>query len=275
MDIIKIEQLEVYGYHGVFEEEKKQGQPFIINVEMKTDFLRAAREDDLNYSTHYGEVCLFIKDIFTVRSYDLIETAAVAVAEGILQKFPRIREVELEVQKPKAPIPMKFSTVSVKVNRSWHKVYCSFGSNMGDKEQYIKEAMEKIQNNEAFRKLNQSSFYDSKAYGGVEQGDYLNGVFFAETYLSPYELLGYLHQLEAEAQRVRTIRWGPRTLDIDILLYDQLILDEKDLQIPHKDMANRDFVLIPLKEIAGHVRHPLFHKTIEEMAGELKENYIV
>ena len=64
MDIIKIEQLEVYGYHGVFEEEKKQGQPFMINVEMKTDFLRAAREDELNYSTHYGEVCLFIKDIF-------------------------------------------------------------------------------------------------------------------------------------------------------------------------------------------------------------------
>ena len=275
MDIIKIEQLEVYGYHGVFEEEKKQGQPFMINVEMKTDFLRAAREDDLNYSTHYGEVCLFIKDIFTARSYDLIETAAVTVAEGILQKFPRIREVELEVQKPQAPIPMKFSTVSVKVNRSWHKVYCSFGSNLGDKKQYIKEAMEKIQNNEAFRKLNHSSFYDSKAYGGVEQGDYLNGVFFAETYLSPHELLDYFHQLEAEAQRVRTVRWGPRTLDIDILLYDQLILDEKDLQIPHKDMANRDFVLIPLKEIASHVRHPLFHKTIEEMAEELKENYIV
>lgn len=275
MDIIKIEQLEVYGYHGVFEEEKKQGQPFMINVEMKTDFLRAAREDALNYSTHYGEVCLFIKDIFTARSYDLIETAAVTVAEGILQKFPRIREVELEVQKPQAPIPMKFSTVSVKVNRSWHKVYCSFGSNLGDKKQYIKEAMEKIQNNEAFRKLNHSSFYDSKAYGGVEQGDYLNGVFFAETYLSPHELLDYLHQLEAEAQRVRTVRWGPRTLDIDILLYDQLILDEKDLQIPHKDMANRDFVLIPLKEIASHVRHPLFHKTIEEMAEELKENYIV
>lgn len=275
MDIIKIEQLEVYGYHGVFEEEKKQGQPFMINVEMKTDFLRAAREDDLNYSTHYGEVCLFIKDIFTARSYDLIETAAVTVAEGILQKFPRIREVELEVQKPQAPIPMKFSTVSVKVNRSWHKIYCSFGSNLGDKKQYIKEAMEKIQNNEAFRKLNQSSFYDSKAYGGVEQGDYLNGVFFAETYLSPHELLDYLHQLEAEAQRVRRVRWGPRTLDIDILLYDQLILDEKDLQIPHKDMANRDFVLIPLKEIASHVRHPLFHKTIEEMAEELKENYIV
>lgn len=275
MDIIKIEQLEVYGYHGVFEEEKKQGQPFMINVEMKTDFLRAAREDDLNYSTHYGEVCLFIKDIFTARSYDLIETAAVTVAEGILQKFPRIREVELEVQKPQAPIPMKFSTVSVKVNRSWHKIYCSFGSNLGDKKQYIKEAMEKIQNNEAFRKLNHSSFYDSKAYGGVEQGDYLNGVFFAETYLSPHELLDYFHQLEAEAQRVRTVRWGPRTLDIDILLYDQLILDEKDLQIPHKDMANRDFVLIPLKEIASHVRHPLFHKTIEEMAEELKENYIV
>lgn len=255
--------------------KKKQGQPFMINVEMKTDFLRAAREDDLNYSTHYGEVCLFIKDIFTARSYDLIETAAVTVAEGILQKFPRIREVELEVQKPQAPIPMKFSTVSVKVNRSWHKIYCSFGSNLGDKKQYIKEAMEKIQNNEAFRKFHHSSFYDSKAYGGVEQGDYLNGVFFAETYLSPHELLDYLHQLEAEAQRVRTVRWGPRTLDIDILLYDQLILDEKDLQIPHKDMANRDFVLIPLKEIASHVRHPLFHKTIEEMAEELKENYIV
>lgn len=275
MDRIIIDQLEVYAYHGVFEEEKKQGQVFILNAQLKTDFSKAAAADDLHFSTHYGEVCLFMKELFTARSYDLIETAAVAVAEGILQKFPRIWEVELEVQKPQAPIPMKFHSVSVKINRSWHKVYCSFGSNMGEREKFVKEGLEKIAGHPDFRNLAVSSYYDSKAYGGVEQGDYLNGAFYVETYLSPYEVLEYLHTLEAEAGRERTIHWGPRTLDLDILFYDDLVLDEKELQIPHKDMANRDFVLIPLKEIGGYIRHPILHKTIEEMAEELKENYIV
>lgn len=275
MDRIRIEGLEIYGYHGVFEEEKRQGQTFVINCEMKTDFTRAAREDALDYSTDYGNVCLFLREKFTIKSYDLIEAVAVNTAEALLIKFPGIKEISLEVKKPEAPIPMKFQWVSVCVRRKWHQVYCSFGSNMGDREKYIMDALEVLKKDQRCRNICISSFYPSKAYGGVEQEDFLNGVFSMETFLSPQELLDYFHQLEDKAGRKRMIRWGPRCLDLDILFFDSLVIDEKDLQIPHKDMVNRDFVLIPLKEIGGHVRHPVLNKTVDQLAEELQESYVI
>ena len=96
-----------------------------------------------------------------------------------------------------------------------------------------------------------------------------------DTMLEPYELLDVLHELEAKANRVREQHWGPRTLDLDIIFYDDLVLDEKELQIPHRDMVNRDFVLIPLAQLAGFKRHPVLKKTVEELAKELSKRYIL
>ena len=89
------------------------------------------------------------------------------------------------------------------------------------------------------------------------------------TLLTPEELLDCLHEIEAAAGRVRTLRWGPRTLDLDILLYDDLILDTEDLHIPHIDMQNRDFVLKPLAQIAPYKRHPVLNRTIGQLEEEL------
>jgi dihydroneopterin aldolase/2-amino-4-hydroxy-6-hydroxymethyldihydropteridine diphosphokinase len=109
----------------------------------------------------------------------------------------------------------------------------------------------------------------------TQQEDFLNGVLEAETLMDPRQLLTYLQQEEALAGRERKEHWGPRTLDLDILFYDDLILDEENLQIPHKDMANRDFVLRPLSDLAPYKRHPLTKKTVEEMLNELKEHHII
>ena len=119
-----------------------------------------------------------------------------------------------------------------------------------------------------------SDFFYSSPYGGVEQEDFVNGVLEAETILEPYELLEYLHVLEKKADRVRNQHWGPRTLDLDIIFYENLILDEKELQIPHTDMKNRDFVLVPLAQLAGYKRHPIFNMTVDEMVNRLKEYHI-
>ena len=274
MDCIKIDNLEIYAYHGVFESEKQEGQKFFVNAVLKTDLKKAGRTDNLTDSTHYGEVCLQIKKSMTEVSYDLIERVAEKIAEDILLNFPLIKEVVLELRKPNAPIPMEFESVSVQLTRGWHKTYIAFGSNMGDKETYIKNAIEEFKNSIYFRNIRVSDFFYSSPYGGVEQEDFVNGILEMETMLEPYELLESLHEFEAKADRVRIHHWGPRTLDLDIIFYDDLILDEKELQIPHKDMINRDFVLIPLAQLAGYKRHPLLQKTVDELVKDLKESYI-
>ena len=274
MDIIRIENLKIFAYHGVFEEEKRNGQDFYVNARLVSDLKKAGMTDCLTDSTHYGEVCQQIEKSLTKENYDLIERAAEKAIEDILVNFPLIREVTLELKKPHAPIPMEFESVSVEMTRGWHKVYIAFGSNMGEKEKYIRNAVEEMKKNKFFRYMEVSDFFYSTPYGGVEQEDFVNGVLEAETMLEPYELLDYLHELEKKADRVRKQHWGPRTLDLDIIFYDNLILDEKELQIPHKDMKNRDFVLVPLAQLAGYKRHPVLNMTVDEMVEQLNECYI-
>ena len=274
MDVIRIENLKVFAHHGVFEEEKRNGQNFYVNARLVSDLKRAGMSDDLSDSTHYGEVCGQIEKSLTKETYDLIECAAQKAIEEILIHFPLVREVTLELRKPHAPIPMEFESVSVEITRGWHKVYIAFGSNMGDKQSYINGAIQGFKNSIYFRNIKVSDFFYSAPYGGIEQDNFVNGVLEAETMLEPYELLDFLHDLEEKGNRVREQHWGPRTLDLDIIFYDDLILDEERLQIPHKDMKNRDFVLVPLAQIAGFKRHPVLNITVEEMVNNLKERYI-
>lgn len=121
MDEIKIYGLKIYAYHGVFEEEKKNGQDFYLDAVLYLDFKEAGQRDDLTLSVHYGEVCQFMNDFFTGQSYDLIEAAAEHLAEAVLLQFPRIHHLELEVKKPHAPIGLPFQNVSVKIVRGWKK----------------------------------------------------------------------------------------------------------------------------------------------------------
>ncbi|MBQ9990144.1 MAG: 2-amino-4-hydroxy-6-hydroxymethyldihydropteridine diphosphokinase [Lachnospiraceae bacterium] len=273
-DCIHIRGLRIFAHHGVFAFEKKEGQMFVVNADLYTDLSRAGASDRLEESTHYGEVCEQMKKSLTRQSYDLIERAAEEAARDILLHFPLVEEVTLELQKPQAPVEMEFETLSVEITRGWHKIYIAFGSNMGNSRRYIKEALISIEEHPHFRGVRTSEYFITAPYGEVEQEDFINGVLEAETLLNPRQLLDYLHQLEAAAGRERKIHWGPRTLDLDILFYDKEVLEEEDLQIPHRDMANRDFVLIPLMQLAPCFRHPVLGKTVEEMAGELKERYV-
>ena len=264
-DEIRIENLKVYAYHGVFPEENEKGQDFYVNTVLYTQTARAGREDDLELSTNYGEVCHFITKLMQEHTYKLIEAVAENLAEEILLQFPLIRKLDLEIRKPEAPIGLPFKSVSVKITRGWHRVYLSIGSNMGEKEKYIEQALKALDDHRGISVKKVSSLLVTKPYGGVEQDDFLNGALEIETLLSPHELLEQLHEIEAAAGRKRVIHWGPRTLDLDIIFYDDLIYDSEDLIIPHIDMENREFVLKPLCEIAPNYRHPICKKTVRSL----------
>lgn len=272
MDEIKIYGLECYAYHGVYEEEKRHGQRFVLNATLFQDVTKAGKTDAMLDSTHYGEVCQFMSGWMRENGRNLLEAVACQMAEAVLQKFPLVWAIELEIQKPDAPIPLPFDTVSVKVKRSWHKVYLSVGSNMGEKERFIQDAVLALCESNRIRKVKQSELLITKPYGGVEQDDFVNGAVALETTMQPEELLDYLYEIEQAAGRERKIHWGPRTLDLDIVFYDDLVLETEDLILPHVDMQNRYFVLKPLSELCPNKRHPLLHMTVTQMLAQVLDD---
>ncbi|MCJ8171321.1 2-amino-4-hydroxy-6-hydroxymethyldihydropteridine diphosphokinase [Clostridium botulinum] len=150
-----------------------------------------------------------------------------------------------------------------------HTAYVAFGSNMGEKENYIKRALENMEER-GMKIIKVSSIYETEPYGVLDQDSFLNGVVKIETNLTPEDLIGELLNIEKQLDRVRERRWGPRTIDLDIIFYDDLIINEKDLVVPHKDMENREFVLKPLCDIDENFIHPVLKKSVRELYDRLK-----
>lgn len=269
MDCIQIKNLEVFAYHGVFPEETENGQNFYINAKLFLSTRQAGVSDELSQSVHYGEVCTLINRHLKEHTYKLLEAAAEHVSEEIFQTFPLVKKLELEICKPHAPIPLPFETVSVTVERGWQSAYIALGSNMGERNAYIQGAVSALGKRKDVRVKKVSDLIETKPYGGVEQENFLNGAMEIETLLNPEELLLLLQSLEKEAGRERRLHWGPRTLDLDILFFEDEMICTPNLVIPHPDMKNRDFVLQPMAEIAPYLVHPVYHKTIADMLGEL------
>lgn len=262
MDKIIIENLEIIAEHGVFKEEKFLGQKFIVSLEMKTDTREAGKTGNLNASTHYGFVSDDVEKLLTSQSFDLIETCAEKTAEMILTKYPLISEVKVTIKKPWAPIRKHFDFVAVEITRKWHTAYLSLGTNMGDKKKNLLEAAEKIGNLENTKITAQSTIIETEPFGYTEQDMFLNSCLEIRTLFTPQELLKELLGIELQMGRVRGIKWGPRIIDIDILFFDDEIIGEADLAVPHPWICERMFVLEPLSEIAPNFVHPLEKKTV-------------
>lgn len=266
---INVKGIKAYGYIGVYDEEKRKGQPFIVDFTLYKDTLDA--KDRLNDTIDYSKAAGLVKSYVEEARCDLIESVAYTLACKLLNIYDSLNGVCVTMHKPRAPLGMEFEDVCVCAELFWHDVCIGLGSNMGDRRENLDYAVDYFKGCPSFKQVKVSDYIETKPYGGVEQDDFLNACVRAYTYLSPEQLLQECMKIEMARGRERTVRWGPRTLDVDILLYDMLVMSTPLLTIPHDDMCNRTFVLRPLSQIAGDVIHPVKRKSINSLMSELEK----
>lgn len=166
-------------------------------------------------------------------------------------------------------MPTKKKGPVKKEKKEEQKVCLSLGSNLGDRETYIRQAIYLLEKTEAVKVLKVSSIYETEPEGEDDQPLFLNAAVSLLTTLKPQELLNEISEIESTLGRERGVQWGPRTIDLDILIYGNEIVNAENLQIPHPLMHERGFVLKPLAEIEPNLVHPAFGSTIQDMAEEL------
>ena len=346
-DIIRLTGLTATGHHGVFEFEKRQGQPFRVDAVLELDLRPAGHSDALDSTVSYAEVAALIEEAVTGLRFDLIEALAQRIALEILRYDSRISAAEVTVHKPQAPVEQRFEDISVTVRRTpvdlhgegspeldsprprLSGVYeaelvddagapgpapreeeysepgsyvtetaqlggydavslqdladpdtspgppggtggvasphgaaqlrdpdlpadfpvrsvLALGSNLGDSRHLLASAVGALEAAAGVEVMRTSPLASTKPLGGpAGQRDYLNQVVEVETSLSPHAVLDLAQRIEAEHNRIREERWGPRTLDVDIVTYAGAVVDSPRLQVPHPSARERAFVLMP------------------------------
>ncbi|HEX2704866.1 MAG TPA: dihydroneopterin aldolase, partial [Candidatus Lustribacter sp.] len=208
-----------YGYHGVLADEKERGQEFLVDVVLELSTRAAGLTDDLSLTVSYAEVADQVVTRIAGPSVDLIETLAEQVATDVLGR-DLVRAVTVTVHKPQAPVGHPFGDVQVSIRRERAvPVVVALGANLGDARATLVGAVRDLGALDGLSRLAVSDLVETDPVGGAGQPFYLNAVAAAVTSLGPGPLLAALHEIEARHGRVRDVRWGARTLDLDLVQY--------------------------------------------------------
>lgn len=251
-DRITLTGVSAYGHHGVLASEKADGQEFSVDIALEVDLSRAAASDDLAHTVNYAEVAADAVAILTGPSQDLIETVVEQIADASLAR-PLVEAVEVTLHKPHAPVGVPFTDVTVQVRRERDvPVVIALGANLGtDPADTLERAAERLSAMPGLREVVLSPLFETDPVGGPEQPAYTNAIAVARTSLAPWRLLAALHDIEADFGRTREIRWGARTLDLDLIQVgvpgeaSEVVSDDTDLTLPHPRAHERGFVLVP------------------------------
>ena len=254
-DQIEISGLRAVTIVGALPHEREIPQPLEIDLALDVDLHDAGRTDELGDTVHYGLVADRVIAVVEESKDILLERLVARIADEVLA-FDRVEAVDVRLTKLRPPLSVDAATTSVRIRRTRaeaeipahtaHSAFIALGSNLGDREAYLRLGVAGLGNVIAL-----SDVYETDPVGGPDdQGPFLNMVVEVETSLDPSALLRRCQRIEAEAMRQRTVHWGPRTLDVDIVLYDGVAMTSDDLTIPHPRFAERPFVLAPLSDIA-------------------------
>lgn len=254
-DRIDITGLRAVTIVGALPHEREIPQPLQIDLSLGVDLSEAGWSDELGDTADYGAVAERVVTVVEESKDILLERLAARIADAVLD-FDRVEEVRATLTKVRPPLPVDAASTAVSIRRMRtsgdlpasrrHRAFVALGSNLGDRRGHLRDAVAALGDVVAMSRV-----YETEPVGGPdEQGPYLNMVVEVETPLDPFALLRRCQRIEAQAMRQRTVRWGPRTLDVDIVLYDGVTIDGPDLTLPHPRFAERRFVLAPLSDIA-------------------------
>jgi len=244
-DRIEVRGLRVRGHHGALDAERRDGQDFLIDAVLAVDTRPAAAADDLSLTVDYAGLSERLAAIVAGEPVRLIETLAERLARACLAE-PAVRQARITVHKPDAPMGRPFGDISVTICRERAVgVVIALGSNLGDRLRELQRAVDALAATPGLDITAISPVYETAPVGGPQQPDYLNAVVLAQTSRPAADLLRRAHALEAAAQRTRDVRWGPRTLDVDIIAYGEEMSRDPALTLPHPRAQERAFVLAP------------------------------
>ena len=255
-DSVHLTGVRARGHHGVFPEEKREGQDFVVDVELAVDLAWAGATDDLAHTVSYAEVAADVVRRIEGEPHDLIETLAEEIAADCLAR-PLVERAVVTVHKPQAPVGVPFGDVAVRVVRLRvpAPVVVALGANLGDRAGTLDTALREIAHGGLVEGGQVSRYVETEPVGGPEQPAYLNAVLVGHTRLAPAHLLRRLHEIEALHGRVRGVHWGPRTLDLDLVQFGrpgdetEVVSDDPQLLLPHPRAHERAFVLLPWDEV--------------------------